>query len=77
MKYGLNLLIIEGLTLMALKEFPKEQIWWDLSIVFGIHVILSIWLWSLLIEAATYKSFFDNPDHIALRRIRRVLFVPL
>jgi uncharacterized protein len=62
----LILIIIEVLTLMALKDILQRGPTWIFRISVIIHIVISIWLWTLLIETRTYQSFFDNPWHIAL-----------
>jgi uncharacterized protein len=66
MQYVVILLIIEALTVLALKDIVRSRPRWITFITFIAHFILSIWLWKLLYETLTYKSFFDNPEHISL-----------
>lgn len=33
-------------------------------IILVLNIILSIWLWFLFIEVATFNSFFDDPQHV-------------
>jgi len=62
----LSLIIIEVLTLMALKDMSRSRPKGIFIISSIIHTILSILLWTILIKTRTYDSFFDNPWHIAL-----------
>ena len=66
MKYIVSLLIIETLTLFALSDIVKIRSGRVKFLTFIFHFILSIWIWSLLIKALIYNSFFDNPEHISL-----------
>ena len=66
MLYIILLLFIEALTLLALKDILQNRSRRIICLSVIIHVILSISLWWFLFENVTYKSFFDNPDHIAL-----------
>jgi predicted MPP superfamily phosphohydrolase len=66
MQYVVILLIIEALTVLALKDIVRNRSGWIIFTTFIVHFILSIWLWKLLYETVTYKSFFDTPEHIAL-----------
>jgi len=66
MLYIIFLLFIEALTLLALKDILQNRSRRIICLSVIIHVILSISLWWFLFETVTYKSFFDNPDHIAL-----------
>jgi hypothetical protein len=60
------LIITEVLTLIVLKENLRSRSKAIFIISLIIHGILSLWLWRLLIETTTYKSFFDNPRHISM-----------
>lgn len=60
------LVITEVLTVMALKENLRQRSKEIFYFSVIIHFILSLWLWWLLYQSITYKSFFDNPDHIWL-----------
>ena len=66
MLFYLSLIIIEVLTLMTLKDIVQSWAKGIFYISAIIHMILSIWFWTLLIETRTYSSFFDNPWHISL-----------
>ena len=60
------LIIIEVLTMVVLRDKLRKRSK-GLFIISAIaHVILSIWLWMLLIEITAYKGFFDNPEHVSL-----------
>jgi len=60
------LIITEIFTLIALRQhlYIRSKPIFYISIV--IHVILSLWLWRLFLELASYRSFFDTPRHIWL-----------
>jgi predicted MPP superfamily phosphohydrolase len=59
-------LFLEILSLMALREHyyhskPK------FFIILAAHIMLSIWLWFLLIKIAIYKGYYDTPVNISTR----------
>jgi len=62
----LFLIITEVLTIKTLKDslYRKSRGFYFTAVI--IHILLSLWLWIIVIKALTYKGFFDNPDHIAL-----------
>jgi uncharacterized protein len=66
MLFILILIITEVLTVITLKDILHGR---SKGIVLAAVIsnsILSIYLWMLLVENVTYKSFFDNPGHISL-----------
>jgi len=66
MGFLIILIITEVLTWVVLRQhfYSKSRVKYYISII--IHVILSMWLWILFIEIATYNGFFDTPRHIWL-----------
>lgn len=60
------IIIIEIFTLIVLKQhfFNISKAKYILSVI--IHIILSIWVWIILIETISYNSFYDNPKHVWL-----------
>jgi uncharacterized protein len=66
MGYLIILIIIEVLTLVVFQQhfYQRSKIIFFISLF--IHIILSIWLWIILIEIYTYKGFFDTARHIWL-----------
>ncbi len=62
----LFLIITEILTVISLKDNLRGKSAWIIFAALVIHFILSLLVWVLLYRFLTYKSFFDNPDHIAL-----------
>ncbi len=66
MLFFVLLIIIEVLTVIALRDKLRSRSKGLFILSVLIHFILSIWLWMLLIETTVYKGFFDNPDHISL-----------
>ncbi len=60
------IIFLEILTIMALREHysrskPK------FFIILAVHLMLSIWLWFLLIKVTVYKGYYDSPDNISTR----------
>jgi predicted MPP superfamily phosphohydrolase len=60
------LILTEFLTLLVLRQHFYHSSGNKYSISIIINLILSIWLWIVVIQVATYRSFFDNPRHIWL-----------
>jgi predicted MPP superfamily phosphohydrolase len=60
------LIIIEIFTLIVLKQhfFNHSKAKYILSVI--THIILSIWVWIIIIETNSYNSFYDNPKHVWL-----------
>ena len=59
------LIITEILTIVVLRQHYHNQLKARyISVI--IHAILSIWVWIIFIETATYKSFYDNPQYVWL-----------
>jgi predicted MPP superfamily phosphohydrolase len=66
MLFFVFLIIIEVLTVIALKDMFRSRSKRLFIVSAIIHFIPSIWLWMLLTETTAYKGFFDNPEHISL-----------
>ncbi|MCJ7447112.1 MAG: metallophosphoesterase [Bacteroidales bacterium] len=66
MLFFILLIIIEVLTIAVLKEhfYNTSKLEYYISIIF--HVILSIWLWILLIEIVTYKGLYEASRNVWL-----------
>ena len=62
----LILLITEIFTPVVLKQHFYNNSKPKYFISIFIHVILSLWVWIIFFEMATYKSFYDNPKHVWL-----------
>lgn len=60
------LLITEILTPVVIKQHFYIQSKPKYFIFIFVHVILSLWVWIIFFETATYKSFYDNPKHVWL-----------
>ena len=60
------LLITEILAPVVLRQhfFSKSKPLYYIALV--IHIVLSLWLWTLFFVLAANNSFFDNPQHIWL-----------
>jgi len=60
------LLITEILAPIVLRQhfFSKSKPLYYIALV--IHIVLSLWLWTLFFVLAANNSFFDNPQHIWL-----------
>ncbi len=62
----LFLVLTEILSVIALREILQRRSAWIFPTALVIHFSLSVLLWVLIYRTLTYRSFFDNPDHIAL-----------
>ena len=60
------LVITEILTVMTLRETIRSRSRGLFFISIIIHIVFSIWLWTLLYALVTYRSFFDNPVHVRM-----------
>jgi len=58
------LIITEILTLVVIRQHFYDKSWMRYYFFIILHTVLSIWLWILWFEAASYKGIFDEPDHI-------------
>ncbi len=58
------LIIAEILTFVVIRQHFYEKSWMRYYFFFTLNLILSIWLWLLWFEAASFKGFFDEPEHI-------------
>lgn len=60
------LLIAEIFTPIVLKQhfLINSKAKYYISLI--IHIILSLWVWIIFLETATYNSFYDNPRHVWL-----------
>jgi uncharacterized protein len=60
------LIITEFLSPVVLRQhlYKNSKAKYFISIV--IHIILSLWVWIIFIETASYNSFYDNPKHVWL-----------
>ena len=60
------LIFTEILTLSVFKAAikPRSRGLYFFAVI--IHVVLSIWFWTLLVKLYTYRGIFDEPDHIRM-----------
>jgi predicted MPP superfamily phosphohydrolase len=60
------LIITEFLTPVVLRQhlYKNSKAKYFISVV--IHIILSLWVWIIFMETASYNSFYDNPKHVWL-----------
>jgi hypothetical protein len=58
------LIITEILTLTVIRQHFYDRSWMQYYFFFTLNTILSIWIWILWFEAASYEGIFDEPDHI-------------
>jgi predicted MPP superfamily phosphohydrolase len=66
MLFFVFLIIIEVFSVIVLREYIQIRSKTLFSATIIIHVIFSLWLWILLYALATYRGFFDNPDHVRM-----------
>jgi uncharacterized protein len=60
------LIIIEFLTMVVLRQhfYQRSKTKYCISVI--INVILSLWLWIIVIETITFRGFYDSPRHVWL-----------
>lgn len=58
------LIITEILTFVVIRQHFYEKSWIRYYFFFTINLILSIWLWTLWFEAASFKGIYDEPKNI-------------
>lgn len=61
------LLSIELLTFLVIKEHYYKPSKAKFYIILIFNILLSIWLWYLIIRISIYRGFFDNPENIWMR----------
>jgi hypothetical protein len=60
----LILIVTEILTYVVIRQHFYEKSWMRFYFFFTLNLILSIWLWILWFESASFKGIFDEPEHI-------------
>jgi predicted MPP superfamily phosphohydrolase len=60
----LILIATEILTLVVIRQHYYDKSWMRYYFIMILNAALSIWLWILWFETATYRGIFDEPHHL-------------
>jgi uncharacterized protein len=60
------LILLEILTILVLREHFYNSSKPKFYISLLIHILLSLWLWFVIIKVAFYKGFFDSPGNVQM-----------
>lgn len=74
------LAITEILTLAVIRQYLYERSWLSYYFAITIHAVLSIWIWTLWFQTATFRGMPDDPAHawsvMSLRGMLLAVVVP-